>query len=281
MASEAPADSLFSWLDAASNLHTLDVDVVKSTTDNREAKLSDHVVETGSVVTDHIVIQPEQVSFELVVTQSPMIAPGFAVASAPINVAGRELVPTPHAISVRQSQFKPGGFLFLTRGLTSAVASLFGGSEENPSTVQGSATRATASSLQVNVIQAATPVDRVNEAHDTLIEIMNTGLLVTVAFKGRLYVDYLITGVELSQGPGEAGMGRFKVKVRAFHVVSAVNVKLPDPADFRAKPQEKKGNKATTTPDPDPAKKANSVARRLKQSGVDVVTKAVTVLGGI
>jgi hypothetical protein len=258
--SEAIADSLFSWLDPAGNVNTLDVDVVMSTSDKRMARLSDHVVETGAVVTDHIVIQPEALSFELLVTQTPLGGPGSGMTAAPVSleVASRSLEPATLPISVPPSRFQPGGFLLLSTGLRSVVASVFGGGgDATPSQAQGSRSTATTSTLKVNVLQATggAPVDRVNDAHDTLIEIMNTGLLVTVSFKGRLYLDYLLTSVELSQGKGEAGCGRFKVEARAFRTVTGVNVNLPDPADFRALPKVSKGNTPAKDPDPDPTKK--------------------------
>lgn len=283
--SEAIADSLFSWLDPAGNVNTLDVDVVMSTSDKRTAHLTDHVVETGAVVTDHIVIKPEALSFELVVTQTPL-APlpgaagggGFEAQNVTLDVPGRRLEPTALAVSVRKSQFQPGGFLLLTSGLRSAVADLFGGGEETPTTVQGSASTVTASSLQVRVLQATGgPVDRVNDTFDTLITILNTGLLVTVSFKGRLYIDYLLTSVELSQGPREAGMGRFKVEARAFRTVTGTTVVLPDPADFRALPKVGKGNTPTKNPDPDPTKRGKSAAKNLAKVGakLDKVAKAL------
>lgn len=264
--SEAIADSLFSWLDAAGNTHTLDADVVMSTADKRTAQLTDHVVETGAVVTDHIVIRPEQLNFELLVTQTPMSGPNMVVRPLPIEVAGNALEPATHNINVRKSQFQPGGFLFLSTGVRAAVTSLFGGGEEIPSTFKGSAVARRASTVQVSTLQANAPTDHVNTAFDTLVEIMNTGLLVTVSFQGRLYLDYLLTSVELTQGPGEAGCGRFKVEARAFRVVTGVNVELPDPADFRALPKQTKGNKAAKTPDPDPKKRGRSLAKVLGQS---------------
>jgi hypothetical protein len=280
--SEAIADSLFSWLDAAGNTNTLDVDVAMSTKDKRTVKLTDHVVETGSVVTDHIVIMPEELSFELVMTQSPFAgrnAPGFAMGASNITAAGRQLTPDTNTISVRKSQFQPGGFLLLSSGLRSVISSVFGG-EDLPGRASGSRSTETTAVMAANVLQASAPVDRVNATHDTLIEIMNTGLLVTVSFKGRLYIDYLLTSVELSQGPGEAGMGRFMVDLRAFRTVEGVNVVLPDPADFRALPQVKKGNVPATTPNPDPTKRAKSDAARLADADVkDAAGAAAAILG--
>jgi hypothetical protein len=255
MSSEAIADSLFSWLDAAGNVNTLDVDVVMSTNDKRVARLTDHVVETGAVVTDHIVLQPEILNFELIVTQTPMLAGnGFAQQNVSLEVSGRRLEPAQVPITIPKSRFQPGGFLLLSSGLRSVVADLFGSASETPTTAQGSRSVETKSTISARVLQATAPVDRVNDTFDTLVEILNTGLLVTVSFKGRLYIDYLLTTVELVQGKNEAGMGRFKVEARAFRAVTGVNVALPDPADFRALPKLAKGNAPTKTPDPDPTK---------------------------
>lgn len=262
MISEAVADHLFSWLDAAGNVNVLDVDVVMSTEDKRTAQLTDHPVEDGSVVTDHIVLRPEQLSFELLVTQTPMGGPGMAVQPLSIETQTGNLVPQTHPITVRKSQFQPGGFLGLTTGLRSAVAGLLGG-QETASTMQGSRAVGVVSTVRANVLQiTGAPVDRVNAAFDTLVGIMRTGLLVTVSFKGRLYADYLLTSVQLSQGKGEAGCGRFKVEARAFRTVSGIEVKLPDPEDFRSLPKQAKGSKPATTPSPDPTKRGRSLADR-------------------
>lgn len=263
MASEAIADSLFSWLDAAGNTNTLDVDVVMSTEDEREVHLSDHVVETGATVTDHIVLRPEVLQFELLVTQTPMGGPNMTEQPLPIQVSAGTLNAARVDINVRKSQFQPGGFLLLTSGVRSVIGGLLGGGEDRPSSFEGKASTMQVSTVQARTLQATgDDVDYVNEAFDTLVDIMTTGLLVTVSFKGRLYLDYLITRVGLSQGKGDAGCGRFKVKARAFRTVSGVNVDLPDPADFRALPTQKKGNQPAKTPEPDPNKKGKTYLKR-------------------
>ncbi len=240
---EAIADSLFSWVDEAGNTNTLDVDVVMSSSDKRTAKLTDHVVENGSVITDHVVIMPEEVSFELIVTQTPMSGAGFTQGNISITAAGRALQAAGLDIKVPPNQFRPGGFLLLTQGLRTIVSDFLNGGGGEATTVQGSAVVETSTTLQASVLQADQPVDRVGDAHDTLIDIMNNALLVTASFKGRLYLDYLITSVTLESAPGKFGCGNFKVDLRAFRTVTGTNVKLPDPADFRALPSVKKGNK--------------------------------------
>lgn len=255
MASEAIQQSLFSWVDEAGATNTLDVDVVMSSKDRHSAKLTDHVVEDGAVITDHVVIQPESVDFELVVTQTPHSAPGFAPAAVSVTSNAQQLVPETVPIDVRASQFQPGGFLLLTSGLRNVVTQLLsGGGSGLPTSAQGSRAQQITSTTSVQTLQSAAPVNRVNDTHDALIEILNKALLVTLSFKGRLYIDYLLTEVELTESAGMFGCARFKVEARAFRTVTGTLVNLPDPEDFRALPAVSKGSKTTKTPDPDPAK---------------------------
>ncbi len=260
MSSEVIAQSLFSWLDDAGNTNTLDVDVVMASADKRTAKLTDHVVENGSVITDHVVIMPESLALELVVSQTPIKADGFAPAPLSLTSSGQKLTAANYTLDVRPSQFQPGGFLFLSAGLRSVVGNLLSGGAAAPS-MTGSAVEETQSSFSVQTLQAVAPGDRVIAVHDSLIEILDKALLVTVSFKGRLFTDYLLTEVELTQAAGKFGTGKFRVEARAFRTVTGTQVQLPDPADFRALPNTNKGNKSGTTPDPDP-KKAVSVWHR-------------------
>jgi hypothetical protein len=217
MALEGKSIGLFTWLDEAGIEHTLDVDVLTSANDERTAMLSDHSVETGSVITDHVVILPESISLELVVTQTPIVeVDGFARQSLPLDV--------------RPSQFKPGGFLAISSGVRNALTGLFSGPATPP---------VAARTLQSIVGNS----QRIAYVHDTLCEILRKALLVTVSYKGHIHKDYLLTRVSLTSNPGEFGLGRFGVDARAFRTVTGVDVQLPDPADFRATPQKKAGNK--------------------------------------
>lgn len=218
--------SLFTWNDEAGVEHTLDVDVVSSAVDERTATLTDHSVETGAVITDHVVVHPETLTLELAVTQTPVFVrkgeQGFQLANM--------------SLDVRPSQFVPGGFLALTSGVRSAVTSLLGAAVEG-------------GPVATKVLQATQPVDRVNDVHDHLIRILQGALPVTVNFKGRIYEDYLLTRVTLTSNPGEFGMGRFSVDLRAFRTVTGEVVTLPNPADFRVLPKASKGNKPTIPAD--------------------------------
>jgi hypothetical protein len=217
MALEGKSLGLFTWLDEAGIEHTLDCDVVSSASDERTALLTDHAVEGGSLITDHVVIMPEALSLELVVSQTPI---------AEVTGFGRANL----TLDVRPSQFVPGGFLAVSSGVRNALTGLFSGPVSPPAAV--------------NTLQSTGGVvDRVADVHDHLIRILQGALLVTVSFKGRVYTDYLLTRVTLSSNSGEFGLGRFGVDARAFRTVTGETVQLPDPADFRALPTKKAGNK--------------------------------------
>jgi hypothetical protein len=236
MALEGKSIGLFTWLDEAGVEHTLSADVVSNGVDERTAQLSDHSVETGSVITDHVVILPETLSLELVVSNTPITeVAGF----------GRSNL----ALDVRPSQFKPGGFLFVSSGVRSAIAGLV--SRPEPP-------------VAVNTLQpTGGTVDRVADVHDQLIRILQGALLVTVSFKGRVYADYLLTRVTLTSNSGEFGLGRFGVDARAFRTVTGETVQLPDPADFRALPSKGAGNKGKKAPSPEPKESIKSLAAGL------------------
>jgi hypothetical protein len=285
---EAVTASLFSWDDADGNAQTLDVDVVMAATDRRTAKLTDHVVETGAVITDHVVIQPEELTLELVVSQTPLRGKGFAFQRVEREVGGTKLNEKDQPLEVPPNAFQPGGFLLLSQGARAAVGAVIGliaGASGVASTFKGHEQVQTRGTVAAAVLQSDEPVDRVNEVHDRLVEIMNSALPVTVSFKGKLYSEYLLTEIELNHGAGYFGGGKFKVQARAFHTVTGVAVKLPDPADFRAAAKKAAGNKPPKGGNPDPAKALrNSQAKHLKDgdgAGLDAVRKIVEkVLGG-
>ena len=274
---EAVAGSLFSWVDADGNTQTLDVDVVMSANDKRSMKMTDHVVEDGATITDHIVLLPEIISMDLLVTQTPFPTPSQAASALSLTGSKQKLSEQKVELKIPPNNFQPGGFLLLSQGARQAVGAvagaLLGAAGLAPgNTLQGSKAEVQGTNLTAQVYQPADG-DRVGAVHDKLIEIMVQALRVTVSFKGRLYIDYLLTEVELNQSFGH---GKFQVQARALHTVSGESVDLPDPADFRAIAKATKGNKNTKVPDPDPKKAMKSAAKHT----AGFINKVAGALGG-
>lgn len=277
--SEILTSSLFSWEDESGQTQTLDVDVVMAAVDRRTAKMTDHVVEDGSVITDHVVVMPESISLDLTVTQTPIGPAGMVKGPISISWETNDLVRASYPLKVEPSRFVPGGFLALSSPLRSAVTEAGNallrtvglGGPASPNGYAGHALQKGVKSGQAQVHQVIEQGDLVSRAHDKLVGILDRKLPVSVSFKGRLYLNYILTEVTLTQA---AGCGRFHVEARALRVVQGTPVQLPNPADFRAQKQQQKGGKGGTTPDPDPTKQATSDWLRLSEGAGDFFSKA-------
>lgn len=265
---ESESNSLFAWSDASGTFRQLDVDVVMSSDDTREAKKTEHTVEDGSIITDHLVVLPEKVSFKLIVTQTPIVeSEDFAPTQAEISTTQATLESQQYPLEVRPSQFRPGGFLLLSRGVQAAVAevsqALLGGSGLSATALEGRKVSKYSVQYSPQVLRATNgPIDRVNTVHSQLVEILNQRLPVTVSFKGRPYEDYHLLQVTLSERPGKFGSAELDVSLEKLDIVSGETVQLPDPADFKARPKKKVGNKSSKAKDDKKVQQGVGLTRR-------------------
>jgi hypothetical protein len=207
--------SLVQWEDAAGVLHLLDADLVLTAADERTSEATEHAIETGATISDHVIQKPNRMVLQIAQTQTPIVAPDSRFAERP------------HQLEIRESEFRPGGLLALTSAARSFVSGLFGGAP---------------GAIVVHTLSAETPVDRVNELHDELIDLQQRAQLITVAYRGRRHPDQLITRVTLTHEP-PAGLGKFAVEliqIRSVATRAALGEDaLPDPADLRITPAKK------------------------------------------
>lgn len=221
--------NLIQWIDNAGTTHGLDVDLVLSAKDSRSAKKTEHPVENGANVADHIVFSADKFKLEILQTQTPITeVKGFSQQNLTI-----EFPKSP------------------VRGLVALAVQAVGNLVSGSSVFGGGADTDT---IDLQTLQAQAPVDRVADLHDQLIEIYQNAYPVTVTFKGRVYPQFLILNIELSHNKGEFGLGRFSCDVEKFQTVSTATATLPDPKDLRAKAKKSQGKKGTTEAKPDTAR---------------------------
>lgn len=213
------ATEIFTWEDDARATHSLIADIVLGSKDERTSEATDHPVENGADITDHVRQLPDRLTLEIGQTQTPI---------EPIEGFSDQQV----ELQVRKSLFQPGGLLAVTSAVGAAADAIVGAITGKKDDV-----------LKTLVLVADSEVDRVNEAHDKLIEVKQKAYPVTFTFKGRVYPNFLVTMVGLSRNAGEAGFGRFTVEARSFRTVETGAAELPDPADLRAKAASKRGKK--------------------------------------
>lgn len=210
--------NLVEWTDSSGTMHVLNADIVLSADDTRSLTLTSNPVEGGSAATDHVIHNPDKLKLEIGQTQTPIEqTTGFSNQTVTLNFA-----PSP------------------VRGVTAIVINAIGGLL-GLNGKQGQ--------INVVVLGADTPLDRVNDLHDQLIAVKQNAYPLKVTFKGRIHPVLIVTSVKLSHVKGEFGFGRFTLELESFNTVSTATAKLPDPASLRAKAAKSAGQKPPSAGD--------------------------------
>lgn len=241
----------------------LPVDLVSAHEDERSAEVTSFPVEKGANINDHIIQQPDLLTLEIVQTQTPFptpARPGSAF-SKPRGFSTREV-----RLDVRANQFKPPVSETLNvrsvptqpnlSGLVSAIGNAISpaGALRTSPTLKAPVTPA----VRVQVFQSDSPIDRIGELHDVLIDIKQSGRFCKITFRGRVYPDYILKKVRWTSAKGEVGLGRFSLELQSIRIVENAVAKLPDPSSLRLKPAKTQARPPKPAGDPTPDVKGNN-----------------------
>lgn len=177
----------------------LTADIVKQITASAESEVTNHPIEDGSEISDHVIHRPRRVTFE------------FAQSATPLGESETEWKQLP--IDVRQSQFKPTGLLAITMLAGAAVAAI------------GAALGIGGGPAEVWTLTAKEDKDRIHALHDKLIEVWQKSSLCTFNYQGLQLSDYVLTSVQYSRGvPG--GVVRFTIEAQAIVTAATAGATL-------------------------------------------------------
>lgn len=262
------ADDLFAWKDDSGIYHAVPVDIVTSHEDERSAEVTSFPVEKGSNINDHIIHQPDTLTLEVCQTQSPFPSParpgsaftapkGFSTKAIKLDVRNSVYrPPSSEKLKVQPSAFQPGGLLAITSAVGAAVSAVTNaiGLTSADGDISTAPTMAVQKPEDVSatVFVSDSPVDRIGELHDKLIEIKQNGRFCKIVFRGKIYPDYILTRVRWVTQKGEVGLGRFSLTLQTIRTVETATAELPDPTSLRlklAKAQAKPPKPVDSTPD--------------------------------
>lgn len=177
----------------------LTADVVKQITASAESEVTNHPIESGSEISDHVIHRPRRVTFE------------FAQSSMPLTEDETEWQQLP--VDVRKSQFRPFGLLALTMLAGAAIAAI------------GSALGLGGGPTEIWTLTAKEDKDRIHELHDKLIEVWQNAYRCTFNYQGLQLSDYVLTSVQYSRGvPG--GIARFTIEAQAVVTAATAGATL-------------------------------------------------------
>ncbi len=205
------------------------------------AEVTEHPVETGSNVADHIRPNGRTITIHGLVTNHPIELPGS-------HADGARIDPSPIAIEGEPSV----GALGIIPGVDQGVAIL--------------------GALKIDVrskrVFSATPLrftsdfDRVGTVHAALIDAVENRKLVTVVTALLSYDNVALTDLQVDKD-GAGQKLEFQCTGRVIRIVSSQTVELPKPVDARAKKPKSLGKQATTTASDAEGQQTTSVLAKL------------------
>jgi len=225
-------------------------------------RITDHPVEDGSNVSDHVRSDPERLVLEVHVTNTPVrFPPNVMVSQNTAYNSVNKLADEREAYRARTKGSPTGSLQPLTLKVPTAKHRLGG-----PQVTSGfSATRllglripgikptATPSPispgvtqfLQARTLQFDAEFDRVHDIYEELIRLMNAGVVVRVLTYMRDYTNMTIRTVDTTRVGASGSGAAFQVTLQQIRIVDSETVSFPE--SLRRK-RKKLGGKATTKP---------------------------------
>lgn len=225
------------------------VDVIPRLQDTRSSTVTEFPLETGTVITDHVIHHPALLTLEIAQTQTPF-------EDTDSEGEDIEFVKTSIPLDLPRTRFRPQGLLFLllaAEGALGAVGGALGlGSRE---------------ALSIEVFRPPYEGrDRINELFDKLDQARLSGAAMTLDWLGRTWSGYHIEQITYTRSKGRQ-LGEFTVGLKQVHTVSTATAPLATPAELRLKAGVDGGNRPGKAPTAAEKEAAEKSARKslLKQ----------------
>lgn len=212
----------------------IDFDLVVSENHTNSSQVTDHPVEKGVNVADHVRPEPVTLSLEVVMTNTPLDPDDHGGSVVPITI---ELPTWTPSNPIAQAESAVSG---------AVKEALFG--PKPP--------------LVINGVIYPTPFDKIQETHNALTTLERSGGTMTVVTSTKNYGDMVLTRVGYERT--EWGTGTFKLDFRNIRTVTTQTVVAPKPLEPRGTPKQSKGSQSTSPLSPG---KPVSLAVKLGQEG--------------
>lgn len=185
--------------------YSMGFDAVLSEQHDLSGEVTRHSVEKGSDITDNVIVEPEMITLEVFVSNTPITnhdlfgnVVGTYNVSVPLDVPSYDppLAPTP-------------GSVFNAIG--SAIKSLFSDKKEYAATV----------------LKFSRDQNYVAIAHDILWQLINDRVLVTVHTSSRTYPDMLLVRGPLTRNPPLGDACTLNLEFQSIRVVESKTATIP------------------------------------------------------
>jgi hypothetical protein len=208
-------------------------DLVVSEGHESTSEVTEHPVERGSNIADHVRQNPQGLTLELYVTNTPIEDLGrgaISILQIDVPTYTPPLAPTPGAL-----------FSAAENGINQAIRG-------NPGPVKA------------QVLGFPSPFDRVKEVHDALLDLWKNGITSSVVTSVMTYDTMVLTRINMPRT--EPGGATFNLDLKQIRTVTTASVAAPKPAEKRGAPSQSKGSQSTRPVGSQDAAKASSLATK-------------------
>jgi len=211
------------------------VDVTIEENHSDTAMITEHPVESGGSVSDHVKKNPDRLTAVVFVTDTPIISP---------NVDGANGSTGPLDLEGASSRF--------TKYAKSGEAA-----EQKTTSYQKS----------VNVLSFPDGVDRVRAVYDAFRRAKDEGVIFSVITSLREYESLVIADISAPKSAKSGGSVTMTIEFREFRFVSTETIDAPEPLETRAERERRRGAQGA---EEEPSEQRRSMAAALIEDGLGI-----------
>lgn len=242
--------TLFWTDDESGELDSVQFDVTTSEEPTDTVSITEHPVEEGADITDHVRKEPELITVEGYITNTPHpgnIGPDDDHVWSTTNVTAGAIGPM-KTDTIELDVASPGVQLSetgLIQAGISALGSLVTGGANNQAKVLRPGNHRT-DSVSAKVFSSPSGMNRARRAYDKLLYVQQQALLVTVVAEDREYFDMVIERLAKPRATGDGTAVKFQLDLHRIRIASSQTVESPQPAQPRAAATRNLGAQSTT-----------------------------------
>ena len=231
--------------DPASQLGQQHFDAILSEDHSRTTLVTEHPVEQGTAIVDHVRPNPDELTLECFVTNTPVYSTDAQLLPLTLDI------PQPGQDSGLLSFLNGGTSALLDKGLQ-----LIG------------LQRAYPQQLTANVMQFEGDTDYVQNCFNTLTRLRNTATLLSISTPRQFYSNMILVNVRMRRSKDQGGSSgaTFTLDFRQIRIVTSAIVDAPAPSIPRSTPTVDKGKKDLKPPSRNSNESLDHYANRIGKS---------------